>query len=261
MGITNYQIGVFVLAKNEEANIATSLDSLESFGWPVHILDSGSTDLTEHIVSRYSFAHFTRYHYVDHCTAYNEITSQLCVNYDYVVILDADMRLSPDLHQEIEREMKLMNGKWDVMIAPVRMCSEGTPLRHASLCPPKPFLFRSRRSYFRQKGHAECLAHDVSVKHTLGSIVHDDRKNYLCYLESQHRYSGKLVERYRKGQVSGRDHIRVRTPFLVVAIPALSYFLKLGFLDGRAGLIYALDRLIAEAIMYRQAVADSMKDN
>ena len=61
--------------------------------------------------------------------------------------------------------------------------------------------------------------------------------------------------RKEAGELSGRDRIRVRWPLLVFAVPFVSYVLKGGFLDGRAGAIYALDRLIAEAIMYRRSLS------
>jgi hypothetical protein len=83
----------------------------------------------------------------------------------------------------------------------------------------------------------------------------DDRNSYASYLQSQFRYAGSLIERYRHGQVSGRDRLWMRTPLLILTVPLVSYVLKLGFFDGRAGWLYALDRFIAEASMSRQAVA------
>ena len=53
-----------------------------------------------------------------------------------------------------------------------------------------------------------------------------------------------------------RDRIRQKTPLGIILTPFISYFLKLGFLDGKSGLIYALDRLIAEAIIYRYSVSE-----
>jgi len=42
---------------------------------------------------------------------------------------------------------------------------------------------------------------------------------------------------------------------MLILVPLYSFFLHLGFLSGRVGAVYALDRLIAEAIFYRQALA------
>jgi hypothetical protein len=54
-----------------------------------------------------------------------------------------------------------------------------------------------------------------------------------------------------------RDRIRLRSGILVAAVPIFSYFFRGGWLSGRAGLGYAFDRLIAEAIMRRQALANA----
>lgn len=249
-------IGVFILAKNEEANIARSLAALQPSGWPVHVLDSGSTDGTEAIVKGFDFARFEAYRYSDHCAAYNEVCTTLATDYAYAIVLDSDMQLLPALIAEVEEVLASSDTGIAAYDAEIEMCSEGIPLRFGSLCPPKPFLFKTGQALFVRTGHAERLADGVAVKRLRHCIRHDDRKSYASYLQSQFRYAGNLVARYRQDQVSGRDRLRVRTPLLILAVPFVSYVLKLGFLDGRAGLLYALDRFIAEAIMYRQALAE-----
>jgi hypothetical protein len=59
--------------------------------------------------------------------------------------------------------------------------------------------------------------------------------------------------------VSGRDRQRVRNPMHIAIETLVAYVLKGGFLAGRAGTLYALDRLIAEAIMYRRSVATRLE--
>ena len=108
---------------------------------------------------------------------------------------------------------------------------------------------------FVSTGHAEKLADHVRVRDVQATLAHDDRKGYEAFLKSQVRYADKLVSRYQQGAVSGRDRLRVRTPLLIGVVPFVSYVLKGGLFSGRAGLLYAPDRLIAEAIMYRRSVA------
>lgn len=253
------RIGVFILAKNEEANIARNLTALAPTGWPVHVLDSGSTDTTESIVAEFSFAVFQKYHYTNHCNAYNEITVELGADYSFVIILDADMIMSAALQNEIIDIVSAQDSTWSVLQAEIEMCAEGVPLKHASLCPPKPFLFVPGRAFFTSTGHGEKIAAGFVVSQTKRKLRHDDRKPYSSYLQSQYRYSNNLVDRYLRGEVTSRDSLRVKWPLLIFAVPFVSYFIKMGFLDGRAGLIYALDRLIAEAVMYRQAVSSRLR--
>ncbi len=258
MDVKTGQIGVFILAKNEEANIARSLGALELSGWPVHVLDSGSTDKTKELVSGFGFATIHEYKYTSHCNAYNEIVEILGRDYQFVVVLDSDMVISEPLQKEIIRLVSDPNKNWRVLDAKVEMFSEGVSLKHASLCPPKVFVFETGCPCFVSTGHAEKVAEGVVVSRTQNSLIHDDRKCYSSYLQSQFRYANNLVSRYINGQVSARDRLRVKWPLLIIAVPLVSYIVRRGFLDGRAGIIYALDRLIAEAIMYRQAVASRL---
>ena len=252
-------VGVFILAKNEEPNINRSLAALSSAGWPVHVLDSGSTDATREIVSQYSFATLTSYQYRTHCEAYNEITTELGKEYRFVIVLDSDMLLSSSLQKEIKDFTNNYDGSWLAVRADIEMCVDGKPLTHGSLYPPKPFLFITGQALFVSVGHAERLKDGVSEKSVRALLRHDDRKGYDVYLQSQYRYSSSLIDRYVQGNVSSRDRIRVKWPLLILVVPIYSIIVRRGLLSGRAGIVYALDRLIAEAIMYRQAVAYRMR--
>lgn len=250
-------VGVFILARNEQKNIRRCLEALRESSWDVTVLDSGSTDATPDIVRESGFARLQDYVYRDHCIAYNEITAQLGSAYRHVVILDSDMVVSAALRQEVDALVSAAN--FDAVDAQIEMCMDGVPLRFGSLYPPKPFLFATGRSYFENVGHGERLRDGVRVQRARHKLRHDDRKDYADYLQSQARYSRNLVVRKAAGELSGRDRMRVKWPLLIFAVPFVSYFLKGGFLDGKAGAIYALDRLIAEAVMFRQSLASDQR--
>jgi len=248
-------IGVFVLAKNEAPNIGRCLECLRGTGWEVTVLDSGSTDATKAIVEGSGFARFEPYAYLDHCRAYNEITTQLGRRFRHVLVLDADMMVSESLAREVADILSSKSGCPQVIEAPIEMCVDGAPLRFGSLYPPKAFLFEVGRAYFVSVGHGEQLAPSIKVQRTRAVLRHDDRKSYVAYLQSQGRYARNLVARRAVGQVSIRDRMRMSTPILILGVPLVSYIVKGGFLSGKAGIIYALDRLIAEAIMHRRSLS------
>jgi hypothetical protein len=118
-------------------------------------------------------------------------------------------------------------------------------------------LFVGGKHYFAASGHGEKLLPDVKVARTRNCLGHDDRKPFDEFLRSQSRYSSNLIGRAAQGRLSLRDRIRLRSGILIVAVPIFSYVFQGGWLAGRAGLGYALDRLIAEAIMRRQALANA----
>jgi Glycosyl transferase family 2 len=240
----------FIICKNEEANVERCICALHAAGLAVTLVDSGSTDRTLEIARRLG-ASVQPHVYESHCQTYNLLTSRLPPD-DACVIVDADMVVSPQLTAAIEAA--LATGAQAVR-APVRMVWAGRSLRHASLYPPKPLAFRGGRSYFVPYGHGERLASDVEVSEVTAELVHDDRKPYATFLLNQLRYAHAVQTRLRAGTVSWKDRVRATSPLLVVAQPLVSYVLRRGFLDGRGGVIYALDRLIAEAIVFREALA------
>jgi glycosyltransferase involved in cell wall biosynthesis len=242
---------VYVLAKNERANIGRSLDALARHRLPVKVMDSGSTDGTQDLARTYPAVEVVPYRYENHCAAYNQFCGDAPAA-SYVMVLDADMIVTDALMAEVA---ELMKRGVSVIQAPVRMYVEGEPLVRGSLYPPKPIIFRGASTYFVPTGHGERLRPDCGAVQTNAELIHDDRKPYTTYLQSQARYAENLVARADAGHLSQRDRMRVNTPLMLLLVPLVSYILKLGVLSGRAGLVYAMDRLIAEAIMFRQALA------
>lgn len=255
-GTSDPALEVFILAKNEAPNIGRTLAALADCRWPVTVLDSGSTDATPDIVAAHPHARFTPYVYTTHLAAYNQITTGIATGATtpgHVMVLDADMLVSPALLAEVEAALAVPG--WDALTAEVVMCVEGHPLARGSLYPPKPFVFRTGEAWFASLGHAEILRPGTVSKALQASLRHDDRKPYIAFLGSQDRYAESLMQRAETGSISWRDKLRTRTPIGVLAAPLLSLFGRMGILDGRAGLVYALDRMIAEAVMYRKAQA------
>ena len=245
----------YVICKNEEPNIERSVRALVEADFPVTLLDSGSTDRTIEI-ARGLGAAVRAHDYESHCQTYNLITQGLDPG-EWCVIVDADAVVSCDLAAEVRAHME---GGAAVTVAPVLNVHEGHEIPHASLYPPKPLAFRGGRAYFVPKGHGEALMDDVQTESTASRLRHDDRKPYEAFVLSQVRYGRKLAKRARSGPLTWRDKIRARFPLGIVLTPFVSYVLRGGFLDGRGGLIYALDRLIAESIFYRQVIAERARE-
>jgi glycosyltransferase involved in cell wall biosynthesis len=240
----------YILSKNEEANIGRCLEALANTGLDVTVLDSGSEDRTVEIAREHD-ATVKAYDYVNHCQSYNEITSSLSAD-EWCLVLDADMVVSQQLAHQIREQIQTH----DVVEAPVQMVWEGEPLRYASLYPPKPIAFRGGRKYFEPAGHGERLKLEVEPARTTAKLRHDDRKPYEAYLKNQLRYAEEFAQRAGDEHVGWKDWLKWNTPIGVVAVPFYCLFVKGGILDGRAALVYALDRMIVEAILYRRALLE-----
>jgi glycosyltransferase involved in cell wall biosynthesis len=244
----------YVICKNEESNIGRCVRALREAGYSVIALDSGSTDRTIEI-ARGEGAEVRDHVYENHCQTYNMITESLASG-TWCVIVDADAIVSRELAAAIEEATQ---GNDDVVRAPVGMVWEGFRLRYASLYPPKPLAFRAGRAYFTALGHGEALLPDVGVADVEPELIHDDRKPYEAYLMSQMRYGRDLALRACERALNWRDWMRVYLPFWFL-VPALaSLILRRGILDGRAGLLYALDRIVAETVFQRQVLLERMR--
>ena len=240
----------FILTKNEEANIGRCLEALADTGLGVTVLDSGSEDQTVELAREHD-ATVKEYDYINHCQSYNEITRSLSAD-EWCLVLDADMVVTRKLVDQIRNRIRTH----DVVEAPVQMVWEGQLLRYASLYPPKPIAFRGGREYFEPAGHGERLQPDVEPARTTAELRHDDRKPYESYLRNQLRYAEEFAKRAGDKHVGWKDWLRWETPIGIVAVPFYCLFVKGGILDGRAALIYALDRMIVEAILYRRALLE-----
>lgn len=241
----------YILCKNESANIRKCIESLLQCKMDVYVYDSGSSDDTLNIIQQYPVT-LVHYDYKNHCQAYNEIT--LGESDQYCGIIDADMEITISLSEEIYQ----LRESTDVIICPIKMFVDGLPLKFGNLYPPKPIVFRSGKTYFESVGHGERLAPDTKTAYTKSKLIHNDLKPYISYLGTQVRYAGNFIQRAEENRLTWRDKIRLNTPFLIFITPLYSLIFKGGILS-KKGWLYAMDRLIAESIMYRASLLNKLK--
>lgn len=249
-------VKAFVIAKNEEKNIERTLSALLKLSLPVIVLDSGSTDCTIVLASAMQGVVVESYHYVDHCSAYNEISLRTA-SCEFALVLDADMIVTLQLWGEIVA--LISRTQPEVIISPIEMWWEGKPLASGSLCPPKAIVLLGGMAHFVASGHGERLiSQPVRQVLTSSKLIHDDRKGFESFLQSQMRYAQNMIDRAERGEITARDRIYLYTPVVLVLQPLYSYFFRGGFRSGMAGVIYALDRAIAAAIVLRQSLASRL---
>lgn len=252
---TKPDIVAYILAKNEEPNIGKCLASLEPCGIPVVLLDSGSTDRTREIAAAFHFCQVRSFEFTSHTEAWNKITGQWHDANQHVLILDADMEITPALWNEL---LAALSGSPQVILAPVIMYVEGRPLNYGSLYPPKAIVFRGGAEYFVPRGHCSRLRKGLRCHRTQNKLIHNDLKPYSAYLLSQLRYGNLLYQRYDQGSVTFKDRLRATSPVMALVYPIVSLVFRGGMFAGRLGLIYALDRAIAVLVQYRVVLASKI---
>ena len=242
------KVGVLILTFNEAPNIGRTLDALAAFP-EVTVLDSGSTDDTLAIAGRYPNVRVCHRPFENHSAQWNYGLAACGLQREWVLALDADYVLPAILVEEIAAL------KPPADVAGYRTAFTywilGKPLTR-SLYPPVTTLYRRTGAHYEQDGHTQRVKLGGAVLSLEGRIAHDDRKPLAHWLAAQDRYARlecDLLLGKQWSALTWRDRLRrlkFITPWLV---PLYCLTAGRGLLDGRAGLYYALQRGVAEAVL------------
>ena len=252
------QVDVLILTRDEEANIARTLDALARCPRIV-VLDSGSTDATVRIARERANVRVCTNPFESHSAQWTFGLTQCGLSSPWVLALDADYVLEPALIDEIAS----LAPSADVggYRANFRYVIGGHVLR-GSLYPPVTLLYRRERASYVQDGHTQRIVVPGRVLDLHHRARHDDRKGFAAWLAAQDRYAKLECAHLLAARWSERkwtDRLRrlcVVTPWLV---PLYCLTVRGGLLDGRAGLLYALQRAIAETILSAHLVAAGLR--
>lgn len=237
-----------LLTFNEAPNIGRVLDKL-TWASEVLVVDSGSDDETLEILRRYINVRCVYRRFDSHAAQWNFAISEAGVLTDWVLALDADYVLTDQLLSEIavlDPDVGYVGFR-----TRFRYCVAGKPLRGA-LYPAVTTLFVRLKGRYAQVGHTQRITLDGIVTSLNGFIDHDDRKPLARWLWAQDRYSALEAEWLLDKPLSElriQDRLRrmlLITPWLV---PLYCLTVKRGAFDGWAGLYYALQRGVAEAVL------------
>jgi glycosyltransferase involved in cell wall biosynthesis len=252
-------VSVIVMTLNEERNIGTCLASLTRFD-EVFVVDSGSTDRTCELAAEFG-AHVVPFTWDGGYPKKKQwCLDNLPFSHSWVLYLDADEALYPALAEEI-RALLERGPQHAGYFAGFDYVFLGKVLRHGARV-RKLVLFDRARGRFvdypdldatnmwEVEGHYQ-PAIDGSITVLQNRILHADHDSLFHWFERHNRYSDwEAVVRANNAIVHGRES-QPRTRFAFkklfdrlagkgIASFLYGYVLRLGFLDGRAGLQYAL---------------------
>ncbi len=249
-------ISVLVLTYNEAANVAACLRSI-SWAREVFVVDSFSTDATVEIAENMGAT--TCQHAFDNCAAqWNWALNNLPFSNEWVLVLDADERISQALAEEIIRAVTSPTQAFAGYYLKFRFWFMGRWLRHGGLYPTWVLrLFKRGAGYFGRHGVSEHLILEGRKGYLEHAFDHRDDKPLSDWIEKHNRYAELEAEEYLRerpghaivgrfwgNQAERKQWIKLRVwnrmPLLVRPFLFFlrNYFLKGGFLDGRQGFIY-----------------------
>jgi glycosyltransferase involved in cell wall biosynthesis len=284
-------VSVIVAARNEERNLSRCLASLRGAG-EVYVIDSQSTDATPEIARSFG-AKVVQFHYQGGWPKKRQwAIDTLPLEFDWILLVDADEALPPDLEDEIRRAIQ--DERFNGYFISLKMHFLGRVLRHGGASFWKLSLFR------RGKGRFECRLRDQDAsmadmevhEHIVvegatarlrNPLIHHNVESLSRYIEKHNEYSNwearVLVEGANSedlppslfGNQAQRRRWLKKKLYGLPGSPALlfvyRYLLRLGFLDGVPGLIYcgfqALQMFHTKAKIYelKSAPFDGQKGN
>ena len=249
-------ISVLILTRNEEQDLPACLASV-SWCDDVHVLDSLSTDRTLEI-ARAAGATVTQRPFDNWSAHQNWALVNLPFRHPWVFYLDADERATPELVASMRRAVEAPGDAVAFRIQR-RDFFLGTWLRHVQTSPFYLRLFRP------QKMRYERLVNPVSIPdgptaQLTGYLDHFPFSKGMEHWLSRHNSYSTLEARQIQSNRAGRGQLNLAKAFfspdfherrfhqkeLFYRLPARPlikflylYFVRRGFLDGRAGYTYA----------------------
>lgn len=227
-------LSILIITKNEEEVIEYCLRSAGQIAKEIIIVDSYSTDKTVAIASKFtkkiSFGTFSNF---------KEKREQALANAkeEWILFLDADERISPDLAEEITE--KITKGAYDGYYIPFKHHFLGKWLKHGGWYPSYlPRLAKREKASIRNPIH-ELLFIDGNVGYLKNDIIHLGDTSLFKRIDKTNKYTSMQAESEYKTR---KEHM-----FIIVlkmcSVPILRfikiYFVKQGFLDGVHGFIRA----------------------
>lgn len=227
-------LSAVIIVKNESAHLAQCLQTLQ-WADEIVVLDSGSSDGTVEIASKFNARVETALDWQGF--GIQRQRAQALAQCDWVLMVDADERVTPELRRSIE---SFIQGPEAIgRVARLSWCFGGF-IRHAGWYPDWV-----DRLYPRAAAHYDAsLVHEklqnpqgLPVKRLDGDLLHftyDSMRHYLVK-------SAQYAELWAQGRQSRGKTASLSAAFWHgVGCFLRMYVLKAGFLDGRRGLLLAL---------------------
>jgi glycosyltransferase involved in cell wall biosynthesis len=227
------KLSVTVITLNEEANIRRTLESVQ-WADEIIVLDSGSTDRTVDICRE-----FTDKVYHQEWLGFGRQKNAAIdkATGDWVLSLDADEPVEKDLAAEIRTIMESPNSN-DGYRIPRKTFFLGKWVRHGGWYPDYNLrLFRKGKGRFEERKVHEAIRVDGTVGHTRNAILHYAYPDLTSYLSTINKYSSLAVDVMAEKGVSPVRTTWLSIVFRPVFTFCLKYFFRLGFLDGKHGLV------------------------
>jgi glycosyltransferase involved in cell wall biosynthesis len=253
-------VSAIVLAYNEERNIDACLASLAGWVGEIIVVDSGSTDATRQLAAHYT-DRIVEHEFVTYARQRNWAQEHVPLAHRWVLHLDADERITPELRDSIRRFFARGDDtRYNGAMFPRRTVFLGRWIRHGGHYP----VFHMRL-FLKDKGRCEDRIYHQHflvpppVMRLDGDMIDTVASDLDSFSLRHIRWAAEEAKELMAGMETGREQLApslTSTPMgrrrwlrnrLYARMPlfarAFAYFLyryvvRRGFLDGREGLVF-----------------------
>jgi (heptosyl)LPS beta-1,4-glucosyltransferase len=230
-------LGVALIVKNEEQDLAFCLNTVKGWVDEIVVLDSGSTDKTKEIAESFGAKFYTNTKWPGF--GKQRQLAQQYIKSDYVLWLDADERVTPELRQEIQtvlaqdapQTVYSLNRLSDIF---------GKKIYHSGWYPDYVIrLYRTRDTHYSDELVHESVIVPAGfrVQKIKAHLLHYTYKNLNQYLLKAAHYSKAWAD---QRSAMGKKASLWKASSHALARFMKMYVLKAGFLDGKHGFLLAV---------------------
>jgi glycosyltransferase involved in cell wall biosynthesis len=243
-------LSVCIITFNEEANIRRTLESVKSIADEIIVVDSQSTDSTVALAQSFGAKVFIEAWKGFAPQKNSALAKASC---DWVLSLDADEEVSPELAESIRA---LLHAPSPPPLNGYQMARRnlymGRWIRHSGYYPDRKLRFIKRgAAQFELRAVHEDLKMEGPTGLLSGDLIHHAYPTLEGFIEHANRYSslgaGMVVEKHAVGFSIVNVLLRPLVRFIY------SYFFRLGFLDGREGLLVYMNHAMYVSWKYAKA--------
>ena len=255
-------VSVIVLTYNEEDNIEICLQSIQDWADEIFVVDSGSTDDTLEIVSRYTKQIF-KHPFENYSLQRNWAQNELPIKNDWVFHIDADERVTPVLAENLKNFFKDNDAKHRVsgLMISRRIEFLGRFINHGGLYPTYHLrVFKKEVGYCEERDYDQHFIVDGETEILKGDLINRTASSLESWTNRHNRWA-QMEARFLINQAGNSTTSGVRPDFAGTPIERrrwlrrsilekaplflrsflyflYRYFFRGGFLDGAEGLIY-----------------------
>ena len=245
-------ITLIILTYNEELHLQRCLESVKNLAERIIIVDSFSTDKTCEIAQQFG-AEVIQRKFVNQAEQFQWALENTNISTEWVFRLDADEYILPELYQEIKEKLNHLPQEIKGINLKRRLYFQSSWIKHGGFYPLRLLrIWRNGAAVMEQKMMDEhtVLMHGKSIDFN-HDFVDENLSSLVKWTEKHNNYSTReaimrldaqyhFLEQNQQNLHKSNKQFYLKLPLFLRAFVyfCYRYFIKLGLLDGRNGLIW-----------------------